>query len=209
MSSTDDPTAEIADLYAFLSGVIADPPDEQAVAHLANEQFPREASPQSLANGYRLLRKWQASVDDPAEEADRLAKVHTRLFVGPRPRMQLHESWYADDFMGQPLAVVQSSYRDLGIRPTEELREEPDHLAVELAALELLTRDGDEALRQAFYQLHGWWLPMAAGDIKEMVDDRFYEGIGWLLEGAIEADAYLLSVDLDRLTPAYLDSPSS
>ncbi|ELY61819.1 anaerobic dehydrogenase subunit [Natronococcus amylolyticus DSM 10524] len=203
MTRTSDPTSELADLYAFLSGVLADPPDETAVERLSAEQLPRQASPQALDTGYQLLDKWRARVDDPEAEAAELNRVHTRLFVGPRPRMQIHESWYADDYLGEPLAAVKSSYRDLGIRPSTELREEADHAAVELAALEILARGGNDEYRRAFLQAHGWWLRELARDIQEMTDNPFYEGVGWLLEGVFQADTYLLGLDPDDLSPGY------
>jgi len=209
MNGSGDTAADLADLYAFVSGVLADPPDEAAVRRLSDEQFPRDASPQALANGFRTLERWQSEIGDepPAETADRLRKVHTRLFVGPRPRMQIHESWYADDFLGEPLAAVRSTYRDLGVEEPTDLREEPDHAAVELAALEMLARDGADGYRQAFYSVHGWWLPTLAGDLKEMSDDTFYEAVGWILEGVLEADAYLLSLELESLSPGYEEGP--
>lgn len=206
MAGSADTTREIADLYAFLSGVLADPPDEAAVRRLVNEEFPPDASPQSLANGYRLLTKWQASVDDPEEEAYRLKKVFTELFVGPRPRMQIHESWYADDYMGKPLATIKDTYRNLGIQEAADIREEVDHAAVEFAALEMLARDGADDFREAFLEIHGWWFPALATDIQEMSDDQFYEAIGWIIEGTIEADAYMLGLDTGELQPGYLDS---
>ncbi len=207
MNQSTDSAGDLADLYAFVSSVLADPPDEAAIERLTAERFPRSASPQALENGFRLLDRWAADVDDPAAAADRLRKVHTRLFVGPRPRMQVHESWYADDFLGEPLSAVRSTYGDLGVEESTDLREEPDHAAVELAALEMLARDGADGYRQAFLSVHGWWLPELAVDIRELSDDTFYEAIGWVLEGLLEADAYLLSLELDELSPGYEDGP--
>lgn len=206
----DDPdvTAELANLYAFLSRVIADPPDETSVERLSEQQFPAEASPQALQNGFELLRTWQSELDDPVEETERLRRVHTALFVGPRPKLQIYESWYAGDFLGKPLAAVKGSYRDLGIQPTDDLREEPDHAAVELAALEMLARDGDDDYRRAFLAAHGWWIPNLAEDVREKADHPLYEGVGWLIEGVIETDTYLLGLDLDDLSPEY-QTPSS
>lgn len=211
MTRTADATDggnDLADLYAFLSGVLADPPDEAAVRRLVEEDFPTDASPAALENGFRLLRRWRSEVDDPAAAADELRKAHTRLFVGPWPRMQIHESWYADDFLGEPLAAVKGTYRDLGVEPAENLREEPDHAAVELAALEILARDGADDYRRAFLRIHGWWLPELAADVQEMSDHTFYEAVGWLIEGVFQADAYMLDVDPDELSPGYVDSPS-
>lgn len=208
MSRSADTASDLADLYAFVSSVLADPPDEAAVERLASEQFPRDASPQALENGFRMLNRWQSEVDDPEETAMDLKKVHTRLFVGPRPRMQIHESWYADDYLGEPLSAVRGTYQDLGVEESSNLREEPDHAAVELAALEMLARDGADGYRQAFLSVHGWWLPTLAEDIRELSDDTFYEAIGWLLEGILEADGYLLDLDLNSLEPGYEDGPA-
>ncbi|MES3516295.1 MAG: molecular chaperone TorD family protein [Natronomonas sp.] len=206
MSQPANTGNELADLYAFVSGVLADPPDEVAVERLANETFPSEASPQALQNGFRMLRKWQAGVDDPAAEARRLNTVHTELFVGPRPRMQIHESWYAGDYLGEPLAAVKGTYEDLGVTPSEDLREEPDHAAVELKTLEILARDGAEDYRQAFLSIHGWWLPDLAEDIQEMADDTFYQAVGWILDGTLEADIHALGLNRNELEAGYLDS---
>jgi TorA maturation chaperone TorD len=201
--TTDDPTTEIADLYAFLSSVIADPPDGTAIERLKREPLPAEASPQAIETGFGLLREWLSGVRDPAEAAAELERIHTRLFVGPRPRLQVHESWYAGDYLGEPLAAIRGTYRDLGIRPSRELREEADHAAVELAALEMLARDGADDYRRAFLTVHGWWLPDLAADVREAANEPFYEGVGWLLEGAFEADTYLLGLDPDDLSPGY------
>lgn len=200
---TTDPNDEIADLYDFLSSVLADPPDEAAVERLTAEEFPAEASPQALENGFRLLRKWQARVDDPEAAAEELKQVHTQLFVGPRPRMQIYESWYADDYLGKPLAAVKSSYRDLGIRPASNLREEADHAAVELKALGVLAAQGQDDLRRAFIMAHGWWIPELATDVQEMSDHTFYEAVGWMIEGVFEADAHMLGLDPNDLAPGY------
>ena len=65
----------------------------------------------------------------------------------PAPADADRRVWYADDFLGEPLSAVKSTYRDLGVEPSDGLREEPDHAAVELAALEMLARDGADGYR--------------------------------------------------------------
>ena len=56
--------------------------------------------------------------------------------------------------------------------------------------------------------MHGWWLPDLAVDPRKVSDDTFYEALDWLLEGLLEADGYLLGVDLDDLAPGYDDGPT-
>lgn len=208
MTDPTDETDEIAQLYALTSSVIADAPGRGAIDVLLEEPLPQDVSPQTLETGFESLEKWRTDVEDPAAEADDLKKAHTRLFVGPRPKLQVHESWYADDYLGKPLAAIKASYRDLGILPTEELKEEADHAAVELAALEILAMEGEDDLRRAFLEAHGWWLPDLAADLREVADDPFYEAIGWILEGTLEVDAHVLGIDLEELSPGYSLAPS-
>ena len=207
MTDPADDTDEIAQLYALTTSVIADAPYRVAIEVLLEEPLPQDVSPQALETGFEGLERWREDVEDPAAQADELRKVHTRLFVGPRPKLQVHESWYAEDYLGKPLAAVKGSYRDLGILPTDELKEEADHAAVELAALEILAREDDD-LRRAFLEAHGWWLPELAADIREVADHPFYEAIGWLIEGTLEVDAHVLGIDLEDLSPGYSLAPS-
>jgi len=196
----DPVAASRADLYRFLSAVLADPPDETAVETLVTSGIaPASELPDAAArSAVERLTWWAEGVTDPQEEADRLAPEHTRLFVGPRPVLQAHESYYSDDFLGEPLARVTGSYAGFEIAPTADLREEADHAAVELAALALLFERGDDGQVVTFLSEHGWWLPELATDIRERASEPFYEAVGELLEELVRADADRLDVRLER-----------
>ena len=188
-------------LYDFLSSAFADPPEPEAIAELASVDLGVDgptAGETSLGDGLEALREWGDSVDDPQAEADRLAREHTRLFVGPKPVLQIHESYYAEDYLGKPLAKVKGTYAAQNLQPGEDLREEADHAAVELAALATLCRRGDEEDVAFFLREHGWWLPELAEDVREMTDEPFYEAIATILDGLVEFDATRLEVDLER-----------
>lgn len=181
--------ASLAKLYDFLSGVLADPPDAETVEVLCACQLPDPAAApnERLAGGLSALADWAETVEDPAFEADRLAEEFTRLFVGPRPVLQIHESYYADDFLGEPLAAVKDTYEDLGLVPAPDLKEEVDHAAVELAVFRELTAEGDDR-KSAFLREHGEWFVELATDIRESTEERFYEGVADVVAGLITFD---------------------
>ncbi|AOW80744.1 molecular chaperone TorD [Halodesulfurarchaeum formicicum] len=190
MSTEDTDDATMAQLYDLLAGVFADPPDEETVAALASGPLPDPgvAPNDRLAAGLEGLDAWGETVEDPAAEADRLASEFTRLFIGPRPKLQIHESYYAGDYLGEPLAAVKETYQALGIASAPDRKEEADHAAVELAVLrELTATDGDRTA--PFLREHGDWFDDLAQDIHEQTDEPFYEAIADLVAGVVAFDA--------------------
>lgn len=187
-TSTDDAT--LAQLYDLLSGALADPPDEATVETLAEGPLPDPgiAPNDQLQAGLETLAAWGESVSDPAEEAERLAAEFTRLFVGPRPKLQIHESYYEGDYLGEPLAAVTETYKQLGIAPAPDLKEEADHAAVELAALRELTVESEDR-KQIFLESHGDWFTDLGEDIADATDEAYFEAIADMVSGLVAFDA--------------------
>lgn len=199
MTTTDrtDKTAFV-ELYDFASGAFADPLDASAIDALRSGPLPdpESVAEERLADGLDRLADWIETVDDPEAAADELERVHTDLFVGPRPSLQIHESYYADDFLGDPLAAVQSMFDRLGIKPTDDLREEADHVAVELAALRELSAAGDDEAKAAFLREHGWWFDDLAADVRETTDHDLFRAVADIAAGLVAVDADRQGVDL-------------
>lgn len=191
MTTEDTSTADatLAQLYDLLSAVLADPPAPETVSALADGPLPDPsiAPNDRLQAGLQKLDAWGDSVTDPEAEATRLASEFTTLFVGPRPKLQAHESYYEEDFLGEPLAAVTESYRELGIEPAPDLKEEADHAAVELAALRELTTEG-RAEKRVFLETHGHWFEDLAEDVIEATDEPFYEAVADVFAGLIAFD---------------------
>lgn len=190
-----DPTAAetLAQLYDFVASVLADPPEAEWVRNICEDSLPSShlAPNDRLEAGFENLEKWAESVDDPVTESEHLETEFTRLFVGPRPKLQIHESWYAGDFLGEPLAAVSRTYEDLGIEPAPDLKEEADHAAVELAALRELSRRevDDPGGKDTFLEKHGAWFDDLADDIRDEADGRFYPAIADIVAGLVAFDA--------------------
>lgn len=199
MTTTGSQDADaLAELYDFASSAFADPLDASAIEALQAGPLP-DPGPNDdgrLADGLDRLADWAESVDDPAAAADELERVHTDLFVGPRPSLQIHESYYAGDFLGDPLAAVQSTFERFGIRPAGDLREEADHAAVELAALRELSGAGDDAAKTTFLDEHGWWFEDLAADVHDATDHDLYRAVADIAAGLVAVDADRQGVEL-------------
>ncbi|MFP4529887.1 MAG: molecular chaperone [Halodesulfurarchaeum sp.] len=192
MTTQETPTddATLAELYDLLAGALADPPDAGTVETLAEGPLPDPgiAPNDQLQAGLETLAAWGESVSDPAAEAEQLAAEFTRLFVGPRPKLQIHESYYEGDYLGKPLAAVTETYKQLGVAPAPDLKEEADHAAVELAALRELTAE-NEARKQIFLEAHGDWFADLGADIAEATDEAYFEAIADMVSGLVAFDA--------------------
>jgi TorA maturation chaperone TorD len=192
MSPHDSPSTDdtLAQLYDLVSGLLADPPDEETIEALATGSLPDpEIAPNDrLEAGLEGLAEWAEGVEDPAAEADRLGAEFTSLFVGPRPQLQIHESYYDGDYLGQPLAAVTETFERLGVAPAPDLKEEADHAAVELAALRELTLEHPDRKRE-FLADHGDWFADLADDVTEATEEPFYAAIADVVAGLIAFDA--------------------
>lgn len=138
----------------FLIEVFYDAPEEAFVARLLSDavQVPEGGVNDRLDRGFQRLERFiEANRDrDPATVATELGREYTRLFVGPRPPVLPHETYYRDDteLMGKGLAEVEAAYAAADWTPPEDYPEENDFIAVELAFLRNLVdrqRTGDEA----------------------------------------------------------------
>lgn len=190
------------ELVNFLIDAFADYPPEELLERLLEREFTipdREVS-EELDEGFAKL---EAFVDehegrDPAEVRAELEPEYTRVFVGPRPPVLPHETYFRTDtdFRGGGLAKVEASYGAAGWKPPEEYPEENDHVAVELAFLRYLIkrqRDGDEeafGFQRVFHDEHlSQWIDDCAAETLSTTDDPFYEAAAHLLRGYVEFEA--------------------
>lgn len=186
------------ELAGFLIDAFADVPSEEFVENLLRGEvtLPEEEVNEALDRGFDELRTFIAgNADrDPAEVQDELEREFTRLFIGPRPPILPHETYFREDtdFRGAGLAKVEASYASAGWNPPEDYPEENDYVAVELAFLRHLIRQQRSGREEAFgfqrvfHEEHlSEWIDDLAVDVREMTDERFYEAVAWILEGYV------------------------
>ncbi|WP_336345256.1 TorD/DmsD family molecular chaperone [Halalkalicoccus ordinarius] len=187
------------ELVDFLIEALWNPPTEEFVESLLSGEirFPTEGIDDDLDAGFERLRAFiDANEGRPIEEVQtELNREYTRIFVGPRPPVTAHESYYREDmdYLGKGKAMVESSYGAAGWKPPESYPEEADYVAVELAFLrrqiERQRTGAEEAFgyERVFLEEHlTRWIDDCAADVVEYADSAFYEAVGHLLSGVVE-----------------------
>ncbi|MFC7166196.1 TorD/DmsD family molecular chaperone [Halospeciosus flavus] len=187
------------ELIDYCIDVFWDAPEEEFLTNLleGDLETPGESVNDELDTGFDYLREFVAENEgrDVSEVRDELAQEYTRVFVGPRPPVLAHETYYRDDteFIGEGLADVEASYSGAGWKPPEDYPEENDHVAVELAFLRNLVgrqRAGQvEAFgfERVFLDEHvlQWYEPFV-DDVEENTDEPLYLSAAHVFAGLVE-----------------------
>ncbi|MCH7659427.1 MAG: molecular chaperone TorD family protein [Euryarchaeota archaeon] len=186
------------ELIDFLIEALWDTPSEEFVENLlSGEILTPDGVDEELDTGFEKLRSFiDANEGREIEEVQtELKREYTRVFVGPRPPVMAHESYYREDmdFLGKGKAEVEASYSAAGWKPPEHYPEEADYIAVELAFLRNLIERQQRGTVEAFgyervfLEEHmNHWIDECAAEITEYANTEFYEAVGHVLAGVIE-----------------------
>lgn len=187
------------ELVDFLIEALWNPPTEEFVESLLSGEirFPTEGIDDDLDAGFERLRAFiDANEGRPVEEVQtELNREYTRIFVGPRPPVTAHESYYREDmdYLGKGKAMVESSYGAAGWKPPESYPEEADYVAVELAFLrrqiERQRTGAEEAFgyERVFLDEHlDAWVDDFVEDVLEKTDNGLYRAGALVFEGLVE-----------------------
>jgi TorA maturation chaperone TorD len=196
--STDEIYAARLELVDFLIEALWDTPSEEFVETLLSGKIRTpEGVGENLDAGFAKLERFIEVNEHRESEAvqTELKREYTSVFVGPRPPVTAHESFYREemDFLGKGKAEVEASYRAAGWTPPEHYPEEADYIAVELAFLRYLIERQHTGMAEAFgyervfleeHMSH--WINDCGVDITEYANTDFYEAVGHVLAGVIE-----------------------
>lgn len=204
----DDETVYAArlELADFLIEVFWDAPSEAFVSNLLDGdiEVPADEVNEMLDEGFALLESFvEANRGRPVDEVtEELVVEYTRVFVGPRPPVLAHETYYRDDteFVGEGLAAVEASYGAAGWTPPEDYGEESDFVAVELAFLrDLIHRQrhgADETFgyERVFLDEHLLrWVDAMHADLSEETDVDLYRAAGAIFKGFVAFEDELVA----------------
>ncbi|SHG73511.1 TorD/DmsD family molecular chaperone [Halobaculum gomorrense] len=187
------------ELIDFPIEVFHDTPSREFLDRLlsGDVRVPEDHVNDHLDAGFDHVRAFvEANADADRDElyAD-VKQKYTTVFVGPRPPVLLHETYYRDDtdFIGQGLAEVESSYSAAGWQPPEEYGEENDFVAVELAFLRWLVDKQRQGMEEAFGYERVFldthlttWVEAAVDDVHEETDNDLFLAAAEILLGLVE-----------------------
>jgi len=194
------------ELVDFLVEVFHDAPSRAFLERLftGDTRLPEGEVNDPLDRGFEELRAFvEANRDRPIEDVrEELRSEYTRVFVGPRPPVLAHETYYRDDteFIGQGLADVEASYGAAGWSPPEDYGEENDFVVVELAFLRYLVDLQRRGKEEAFgYErvfldehLHAWVEAFSA-DLRENTDVGLFTSAALVFEGLVDFEDELVA----------------
>ena len=194
------------ELVDFCIESLWDAPRESFVERLLGEgvETPEGSVNEPLDEGFRTLRRWREANRDRPVEAVRadLDREYSDLFVGPRPPVLPHETYYREDteFIGEGLADVEASYAAAGWSPPEDYPEESDFVAVELAFLRYLIerqRAGHEeafGLERVFIDEHlESWIDAFVEDLREEAEPGLFLAAALVLQGLVRFEDELVA----------------
>lgn len=194
------------ELVDYLVDALYDVPDPEFVGRLLGGGLdtPDESVNDDLDRGFDYLREFVAERegDDPEAVADDLNVEFTKLFVGPRPPVQPHETYYREDtdFLSKGLAEVEASYSAAGWGDHDELSEEGDYVGVQLLFVRDLIRrqrGGEEeavGFERVFLDEHlTQWVDDYVADVAEETDEPFYLAAVHVLRGFVEFERDLVA----------------
>ncbi|MFW5958537.1 MAG: TorD/DmsD family molecular chaperone [Natronomonas sp.] len=194
------------ELVDFVIETFWDTPTEEFVEGLVIDEptLPDEPINDALDEGIAMLRQWieQNRGRSIEQVCDELAREYTNLFIGPRPPVLPHESYFREDldFLGDGLSEVEESYRAAGWAPPEDYPEENDFIAVELAFLRHLIegqRAGQEetvGFERVFLDEHlSQWIDPFLEELSEEADSGLYLAAGLVLKGLVEFEDELVA----------------
>jgi TorA maturation chaperone TorD len=194
------------ELVDFLIEALHDVPDEEFVATLLSGDLrtPEGSVNEALDRGFQELDTFveEHQEYDLDTVRDALEREYTRLFVGPRPVVVAHETYYREDadYLGEGLAQVDASYGAAGWSPPDDYPEEDDFVVVELAFLRHLIdrqrRGAEEAVgfERVFLDEHALtWVEPFTTDLRESTNSRLYVAVADVCEGLFEFEDELVA----------------
>ncbi len=206
-----------ANVNKFLSAAFLEPPGETLVATLSGESFIEELEEIFGSVAVDDLRQFAGEFDGDHES---LNQEFQDLFMVPLGRyVTPYESVYRDErqvgdtvirglLAGPSTLAIKQLYREAGADISEDFKDLPDHIGLELACLEFLCEQEARAWEQQDLAkanqmrelqkrlLHEHllvWAPALCARIRENAPGPFYRGIASLTETSLKWEASFLT----------------
>lgn len=192
-----------ADVYRLLSACYYQPED----AFLEENVFGQMGAALALVLPQEVPQAEKLKTSFVSDGVDSLLLDYTRLFLGPFGILaKPYGSLYLDgdkQVMGDSTVRAQSLYREGGFDLDENFREAPDHVAVELEFLYLLTHrigearlSGDKAeaerltgLKRQFLGEHlGRWIGTFADNVRDGAETDYFRELAELTQRFVQND---------------------
>ncbi len=200
-------------LYGFLAGAFLRPPTAQSVSPILGDTVLRQLAEQFGADAVTELEQFRSRFDGGWDALD---QEYQSLFTVPLGRyVTPYEAVYRDErvvdgevvrglLMGPSTLAVKAIYREAGVEVSDDVRELPDHVGLELGCMQVLCdaearawEAGDtsalaraQALQRRLLRQHiRQWTPRLFERIRSNAPGPFYRGIVALTDAFLDQEA--------------------
>lgn len=188
-----------APLYDLLARLYTYPLDDAALEAIVALRL--ENASTALSDALAVMQARIAAAPDRAAFVGALNVEATRLFEGPgQPAAPPFASFYLNDrqLMGPAALAVRRAYLSRNLRPRDDGRVPPDHLALELGFMALMAREDtahgltDSAVFLREHLLT--WVPRWSAAVVAASAHPFFVGLANLTCAVLESDAQWFKV---------------
>jgi len=191
-------------MYRFLSAAFLEPPSERLVGPFLTGEFLKEMEaafgPAAVEDLYQFAREFQGDHESLDQAFQGLFMVPLGRYVTPYEAVYRDERKVGDTrvrglLMGPSTLAVKQLYREAGMAISEDYKDLPDHVGLELACMEFLCQvEGQAWEREDLTEVHRvrhlerrllhdhllQWVPALCQRIRENAPGPFYRGIASL-----------------------------
>jgi DMSO reductase family type II enzyme chaperone len=208
-------------VYRFL-GTAFLPPEERLTGYLVEAQETAGYLPYDEASLHVAIEEMASTLENTSREG--LRTTYRRIFGHTiSEECPLYETQYGGGHIFQQTQIlgdIAGFYRAFGLEVSDETKERPDHLSIELEFMSTLTHKEAHALAQGweervgmcreaqvtFIDEHiGRWVPLFAKRLGERVDG-FYRALAGVISIFIDLETRFLQVEPSPLTTLDLRS---
>lgn len=206
-----------ANMYTFLSAAFLGPPSEEFLAPLLTDSFVdglEEIFGATAVDGLRqFVCEFLGDLEALDQEFQDLFMVPLGRYVTPyeavyRDERQIGDARVRGLLMGPSTLAVKQLYREAGAAVSEDFKDLPDHIGLELACMEFLCRGEAQAwdqenldevrrlrdFQRRLLQEHLLqWVPRLCRRIRESATGPLYRGIASLTEAYLADEAGTLA----------------
>lgn len=207
-----------AGMYRFLSAAFLAPPSEALVDALCGHGFigrlEQVFGPAAAEDLRQFTSAFQGDYETLGQEFQDLFVVPLGSYVTPYEAVYRDQRTIGDNLvqgllMGPSTVAVKQLYRDAGVAVSEDFKELPDHVGLELACMEFLCNEEARALEQQAVEharrvrdlqnrlLHEHlleWVPVLCARVREKACGPFYRGIAGLTLAFLRQDAGAVAI---------------
>ena len=180
-----------APLYDLLARLYTYPLDDAALEAIVALRL--ENASTALSDALAVMQARIAAAPDRAAFVGALNVEATRLFEGPgQPAAPPFASFYLNDrqLMGPAALAVRRAYLSRNVRPRDDGRVPPDHLALELGFMAHLAREGAWVESAEFLGEHVLtWFPRWNAAVVAATAHPFFVGLVNLTHALLQTDA--------------------